>query len=275
MAGGVAPPQGPAGVTAGLGVWYQADQEVTSAGDGQPVTVWGDSGAGSWNLTAVSAPTLKTNELNGQPVVRFDGVDDEMWTASMLGSILSAAQAQSVFVVQKQVSPVGNSVTYSWDSSGGAASNELSAHLAIGPDVYHIDGSAVSLGYTRAVASQPWTDTWHIVEMIRDGTTNSSIAVEGNPLTITTQNPGSFNTAGSAVFRMSGRAYIATPSYHFYGDIAELIIYNRVLTTLERDSIRNYLKQKWGIAQDKVILDAANSGYVLINSTTNDRLAVS
>jgi hypothetical protein len=242
---------------------------------GAPVEVWDDSGPNDFDLGVTAAnnrPTLVDSERNGRSVARFDGVDDEMHTVLMLGSVLSGPQAQTVFIVQRQSTGNPDSVTYGWDSSGGAT-NELSAHLAIGTSLYHIGGNAQLGGYTQAVTPLPWTDTWHLVEMVRDGLANNSLTIDGNSLPIVTQNPSTLNPAASAILRISGRAF-SPPTYLFKGDIAELIIFNRVFTTVERDAVRNYLKNKWGIAQNKLVVDTARTGYVLVNSTTNDRVAI-
>jgi hypothetical protein len=256
-------------VTSGGGQYFE------QAGMGAPVEVWDDSGPNDFDLGVTAAnnrPTLVDSERNGRSVARFDGVDDEMHTVLMLGSVLSGPQAQTVFIVQRQSTGNPDSVTYGWDSSGGAT-NELSAHLAIGTSLYHIGGNAQLGGYTQAVTPLPWTDTWHLVEMVRDGLANNSLTIDGNSLPIVTQNPSTLNPAASAILRISGRAF-SPPTYLFKGDIAELIIFNRVFTTVERDAVRNYLKNKWGIAQNKLVVDTARTGYVLVNSTTNDRVAI-
>ena len=38
-----------------------------------------------------------------------------------------------------------------------------------------------------------------------------------------------------------------TSAFYYIGDIYEIIIYNRVLTDLERAQLNNYLVAKWGI----------------------------
>jgi hypothetical protein len=44
--------------------------------DGDPVNTWTDETGNGHDLTGANAPTFKTNIINGQPVVRFDGLND-------------------------------------------------------------------------------------------------------------------------------------------------------------------------------------------------------
>ena len=60
-----------------LTAWFKADSISGSDGDG--VSAWADSsgnGNDTSQGTAIRQPTLQTNELGGQPVVRFDGTND-------------------------------------------------------------------------------------------------------------------------------------------------------------------------------------------------------
>lgn len=63
----------------GLVGWW--DASTLSGADGSSVSAWLDSSgneAHMYQSTSAAQPTLQTNELNGQNVVRFDGVDDFM-----------------------------------------------------------------------------------------------------------------------------------------------------------------------------------------------------
>ena len=92
-----------------LSVWLKADA-ITSLSDGDPVSTWTDSSNNSVNATQSTTskkPTYRTGVVNGQPAVRFDGVDDFMSTDNVtLNShftafIVSSAQSSSpVFVEQ-------------------------------------------------------------------------------------------------------------------------------------------------------------------------------
>ena len=63
----------------GLKAWY--DATTINQADNTSVTAWLDQSgneAHMYQSTTAAQPTLQTNELNGRPVVRFDGTDDFM-----------------------------------------------------------------------------------------------------------------------------------------------------------------------------------------------------
>jgi hypothetical protein len=132
-----------------------------------------------------------------------------------------------------------------------------------------MDTGAVSTTRLSVPAPPPWLDTWHIVEAQRAGTAGEFV-LEGN-LAGTGALTGNFDGSGTAQW---GVGWDTSGAWLLGGDLAELIIFNRALTTTERDTVRNYLKAKWGIAQNKLELNPAGTGYLLLNPTSNDRLAL-
>jgi len=52
------------------------DARDLSLSDGDPVSTWPDSSGNGNDLTAASAPTYRTGFISGNPVVKFDGVND-------------------------------------------------------------------------------------------------------------------------------------------------------------------------------------------------------
>lgn len=83
----------------GLKLWLKADA-ITGSNDGDSVTTWTDSSGNTNNATqstAANKPTYKTNIINGNPVVRFDGVDDNLITTSTLYSNITSAATLTIF----------------------------------------------------------------------------------------------------------------------------------------------------------------------------------
>lgn len=69
---------------------------ITGLADGASVSSWSDRTANANTLTGTNQPTYEANELNGNPVVRFDGSNDQL-TASF-----TTASLQSAVLVAKQ-----------------------------------------------------------------------------------------------------------------------------------------------------------------------------
>ncbi len=80
--------------------FWASDPDWTNPGDGNPVGTWRDAGTKAQDATAASTerPTFRASHasFNNQPIVEFDGVDDDLSTGSW-GTSLS--QPNEVFVV--------------------------------------------------------------------------------------------------------------------------------------------------------------------------------
>ena len=72
---------------AGLVLWLAADLGLALS-DGDPVVTWPDQSGNGNDVTqpvAAARPTFRTAVINGEPVVRFDGVDDVLRNLSNMG----------------------------------------------------------------------------------------------------------------------------------------------------------------------------------------------
>ena len=208
----------------GLKAWWKADSLGLT--DGTAVSSWGDSSASGIALTqATSAnqPIFKTNIINGQPVVRFDGSNDRLRAASTLG----LSQPNTIFIV------VGN-----WNSS--TAGNLVDVATGDGARQLVAYDTGVALGFyagTGFVSDAPATHPGYICISALFNGASSTINVNGTQ--VLTGNPGSNGLGQPTIGSDGGNA--------FGGDIAEIIVFNRALTALERAHVENYLGNKYGI----------------------------
>ncbi|MCH7908140.1 MAG: hypothetical protein IIB38_00810 [Candidatus Hydrogenedentes bacterium] len=86
----------------GLFAWFDANS-ITGLADGEVVATWDDRSNNENDLTqseAAEKPTYQTNEINSLPIVRFDGMDDNM--ERTLGSTF--VQPYTILAVMKHVS---------------------------------------------------------------------------------------------------------------------------------------------------------------------------
>lgn len=218
----------------GLGMWIAADDGVyadagvTLAIDGQAVQQWEDkSGLGRHAIqaTAGSRPLLKTNSLNGMPVLQFkyDGVDKFM--RSTFGTALT--QPNTIFIVLKKAAVAAAFHRY----LDGITSTDR--HL-LGDD-----GATLQMFAGESLyAGTPDTDA-HIFMMELNGA-SSALHMDGSE--IGSGPAGAHGITGLTI----GAAYTGTFGLH--GDIAEVIVYDRVLTSLEITNVNNYLAGRYAIA---------------------------
>ncbi len=200
----------------GLKLWVKADAGVAVAG--ASVSAWTDqSGSGNHlvQATAASQPQLVPGGLNGLPVVRFDGAGDFMSFTTRLTTI------RSVFWVIRRSPSMSSGYRF----------------LLGDPTSYHFCSDATTKLWSSAYTSPA----------ILNGETRLNGAVVSG---VTTDRPASFSllsvvTTGdvSATTFSKDRSY----DYSWWGDLAELLIFDRPLAEGERLSIEGYLAEKYAL----------------------------
>jgi hypothetical protein len=199
-------------------MWLDASQ-ISGLSDGQQVTNWTDmSGAGN-NATHAGGDNLyyRTNVLNGKPVVRFDASGN-----SALDFTTRLTDIRTVFWVLKET----------------ATDNQ---HFMLGDSTeYH---------FHRGLSGYLWDGNTHA--NIKNGTTKLMGDVVGNYGLTTALGTGfrllSVVTTGDVTAsRISKDRGITARSWD--GDIAEIIIYDRALTTNEENEVGAYLTSKYALA---------------------------
>jgi hypothetical protein len=209
---------------AGLKMWLKADAIVGS--DGDLLTSWNDSSANNYdvgNFGGADRPTLKTNIVNGNPVVRFDGVGNFLANASSIG----VSQPNTVFIVAKK------------DAAGTNARWSESYPPAPSPQILYLDTSGYFSLYAGSGIVQDAVNragAFHVFTGILNGASShtyvdGTLKASGNPGTNGVGNVGMMVDAGTSEFNS--------------GDIAEILIYNSALSNTDRGNVEAYLKAKY------------------------------
>ncbi|MBQ49174.1 MAG: hypothetical protein CMP10_17485 [Zetaproteobacteria bacterium] len=214
-------------IPADKALWLKADEGVEHTDN--TISRWADlsgNGIDFINSSETSKPTLNSGSLNGLPTVYFDGVDD------FLGNT-SSYDAKSALIVFKVSSAVQNTAHL------GEIWGDYAAGIHVSVDArslynYSFDGNATDgAAYyisgndfgssTRSTANNgAWEyDTLHFMTTQFDETK-----------TLTQTNLAHINT-------------FAVGNHHFGGELAEVMIFDRELTSAERLSLNLYLKEKW------------------------------
>lgn len=213
----------------GSRLWLKADSLALS--DGTAVTTWTDSSGAGNDVTqsvAGSKPTYKAGIQNGQPVVRFDGSADHLIKAS--GAATMLALPITIAVAAKRDTTDAFQKSYVGSVAGVEGQLQIQGVAGV---------NTIRSYYGTVLADGIPGTSWHVVVFTADAAGSANIYLNGaapsSGATGTTIAAGDFGVATTAAGQF------------WDGDIAELLIYDTVLSTGNRDSVESYLGSKYGI----------------------------
>jgi hypothetical protein len=219
----------------GLVAWLKAD--AISASDGDAVASWVDSSGNSntpVQATAANKPTYTTNVLNGLPVVRFDGNDG--LTMPTAGNFDLATP--TIFVVAKR--NAGTSGSIMGKSTTGFTDGRR-RKMAVATSSGGIAYAAGSDSQSIAITATP--GNWNMFGVVATSNTSHSIYLNGTKTDFTTTLADSTLNAANMIIGSN----FAVGTEPFNGDIAEIIIFNRALSSTQVVGIENYLANKYNL----------------------------
>lgn len=230
---------------AGLACWWRADTNVVLSG-GQVYT-WTDSVSGTvlYGFTwGDEGPTVEAGGLNGHDVLIFDGVNDKMQTYSAWGTpALPAMNEATYFFVTKNWSTGPLSWAY--------VANVDSVYCAMDTSGKLYAAVLNAWPYATAYATHVRPDSSQSVIMeygFGAVPTDISVFLNGNNAILTGPTSGGATPLGNLSREMYlGHDYWHSTSRYFKGGIAEVLIYNRVLSFEERIAVGLYLGEKYAI----------------------------
>lgn len=216
--------------SAGRQLWLRADAGVTTDGSDN-VSAWADqSGKGNTVAASVAAmPKLVANALNGGSVVRFDGLNNYLSATKTISSATNA----TIFIVFKAFkSGAAMKVFDNQYASAGTRRN-----VTLDPT-----GSLGGLG--ASVTNFNWAGQYLVVSAFHTGT-NSALYFNGQFVTNTAGNGAANLMTPSASPIVVGASKNGPYSDKYAGDIAEIIVYDGVLSDAVRQSVESYLLARW------------------------------
>ncbi|MCX6925930.1 MAG: autotransporter-associated beta strand repeat-containing protein, partial [Verrucomicrobia bacterium] len=210
-------PSGIGSPVSGMLYWLDASDSTTLTMDAaNNVSQWSDKSGNSRHFTqaiTTKQPLLVTGALGGKPVVRFDGVSDRL----VLGSSTSP---QTVFIVNKVIT--GGGLRGIWGQNQADTGIRLASDTAwqTTGNVNDFSNPSGSVMYINGLVASTFTSgSAHLLEVVRA----SSVAFPA--------------TGVGDYFNDGGRP--------LGGDIAEVLVYGRMLTAAERQQVESYLMAKW------------------------------
>lgn len=258
-------------ITDGVALWLRADAGITLDTSGR-VASWQDQSSEAYEFTGVSEsqrPTLEPGALNGRSVVRFDGTDDFLSGGDILDDVITGGGATfSLFAVLLAEETAGDSQTF---FAKGAALDNLRQYLfrvyQAEPHFftyYNLSSSSTSRGSSGdfEVFGVP-----HVYRFGYDGSRTGGnglerfdIGIDGAPdgsrLVISRGGLGNIQDGPGPLGLGAWPRTNGSASQFFRGDIAELILYDRLLDPIERGTVEGYLGAKYGVPVGPVDLTA-------------------
>ena len=246
--GGAAPPFSPSDI-AGLVQWLKADSLGLT--DGAAVTTWTDSSSGGNTIsqaTTARKPLFKANQNNGQPCVRFDGVDDWLGSAGF-----ACGTTFTLFIVFRDVASIDNYCQL-WATNGGDG-------------LYYRGGAA-----SKTIDWFSSTDKFMNTRLIVGQWFYVTFSVSAGAYTFYRNGvaDGSGTGINSATITKIGNDHADTADWN--GDVAEVIFYNSALSSTDRGKVWTYLTSKYSFV-DTDALDfftrvVSNGGTISANTQT-------
>lgn len=220
----------------GLTVWLDPEYIASTYSDGQAIPIWSDRSGYAYNAqqgTVSRQPLLKTNQINGRPVVRFDGSDDFM---DIDGPSIDR-QNCTVFVVFKPTSASNSSRTLLAMTDGDTSVR----YAGIGGSGVQQNAMWTAEEDTVLTTTVDSPNEWAFFSIL--GTPeylqvwkNGTFSGFANHT-----NPGTEDTTLRLGNYFSGSVY-------FQGDVAEIVIFNRKLTDEERTDMELYFRYRYHLA---------------------------
>jgi len=228
------------------GPWFQyfaSDDPpiaTTSSTTPQVVTAWADQSGNGRNASSSigTRPTFVSNTLNSKPVLRFDGAGQQMALTSSIGGT-----EYSIFIVCKNNDNTNGSMFFwSTDSNYGKyiASITSESYNASARNKFILSENDVGSGEGDSIiawSSAEVNNNYFIGTATQNGGgkaySNSSGGVDSVG---TFDESNTFDLIGGYGF-----------GYELDGDVAEIISYNRAVTSTERQQVETYLKGKYAI----------------------------
>ena len=233
----------PASVSGGV-LWLDASIQASGA-----VATWEDqfvTGNDAIQATGVEQPISGSSSINGVNVITFDAASAQNLLISSFGSFMSGSDKTcTVFAVLRHTVATQQSA---WSFGNSASDNAIYA-----------GGTSSTSGKFRALKRDDFNGTIAPI-----GTNDTTL---GDPLIVThalaadgltvdtyingTQDiaAGNINVSTTTIdeFMIGGIPFAAGATAPWDGDIGEIIMYNRALSSTEITDVNNYLSPKWGI----------------------------
>jgi hypothetical protein len=224
--------------TGGLSLWLRADAGVT-AGAGGKVSAWTAEGSPvkATANTAEKQPTLAQNAIGGKPAIHFDG-GTQILEANLNIDPAASPELTVISVFTSEVdAPTPLRKLYGADDGSYDRAAGLDDR-AEGTNYTVFGGGAGVVGIFKLAPNTPYLT----VDSYDQTKKKLNVWVNGAPAK---QDQDIDHGAGLDNFYIGGTGTV----YHepWQGNVAEMLVYRRVLSDDERKKVEDYLAAKYGL----------------------------
>ncbi len=239
-------------------VWFDGSRGVTHDNDG--ISLWLDEGHNTDSAvqtTNANKPTLVEDLFNNHDSVHFDGSDVLTFSADHMPQ---GDHARSYFIVARPSGASGKAVL-----SHGAVGSSMNVTLDITQTEVSVDSDGHVYGFTR----EPETDLELVTFELEEGAESDAweIRVNGEDHTEHTISGGPhvLNTGGSDA-RIGAKVGEALTN-QYDGELAEIFVYDRVFSDINRARVESYFALRYGITLHHTSDYVDSHDRVVYNST--------
>ncbi|MBX3007828.1 MAG: leucine-rich repeat protein [Melioribacteraceae bacterium] len=245
--------------TSNLKLWLRADMAITSASSA--VSAWGD--VSGWNNdasqgTSGNQPTVAESAINAKPALAFNGSTSKLTLPTSTSLGLQSTPYEMFIVAKSSSSDIQFLIA-------GGANEQFEYHLngVVGARFIPV----TSLYLDKGTAGDYIDGNAHVFSG-RASSGGGTIRVDG---------VDGFSSTGNLLSSNSGNLLLGVRSdgsYYFNGSIAEVIIYSANLSSADRNTVEQYLANRYGITSGALPVEltsftASNTnGKVLLNWQT-------
>jgi hypothetical protein len=242
-------------VLSGLSLWFKPDAGMTldTGAPGTSVSQWANqAGNGSTydfsQATKANQPSYVGNCVNGHACLRFDGASHFLTGGAGAKSITNNIGGLTVFIVGKTAN-TGSTQHLAYFSTDSAATSNRASCNKSSTNKYQLGGRRLNADTPQFVTEATADDAgYHVLTFIFDyANSDAFVLKDGTQVASST----TYQTDGNTTGANSSAVAIGTigdgSTNKITGDIAEIIVYQRVLTTTERQEVRQYLGDKYNL----------------------------
>ena len=230
-------------VTTGLVLSLDAGAAAQQYANGAPVSVWTDTSGMGANAVGANgtSPVLVTNAIAGRPALRFDGADDFMALPSGFEDFTGGL---SMYVIARPSALTSGYKMVALGNGAGSDDIYLGRNGASNAYQYVTNSSSGSYGWFATNGGLVVGEAAMLSVIQPGGSANNTVTAEVAKNGTVIGSGGVYvppNTTRNVNY--IGKSFWAEGS--FAGDIAEILIYDRMLTAQEQTQLNSYFELKY------------------------------